>query len=95
MYVSHQPIIHHMHISVQLCVILIRSIVNLLALHYSPPLILTPINTDPHSQLYGICVSLLLREARARRRTGTAGGDTHPSGEPFIMDDVSAKLFRP
>lgn len=26
-----------MHISVQLCVILIRSIVNLLALHYSPP----------------------------------------------------------
>lgn len=37
MYVSHQPIIHHMHISLQLCVILIRSIVNLLALHYSPP----------------------------------------------------------
>lgn len=27
--------------------------------------------------------------------TGTAGGDTHPSGNPFIMDDVSAKLFRP
>lgn len=24
-------------------------------------------------------------------RTGTAGGDTHPSGGPFIMDDSSAK----